>query len=104
MSESLDSSSIASPHLSLLENHNLPVESSTETTQSMKTLANSPNPDPNNHRQVKSLKTLSANEIHHLCVLEYLGQIKEQELIVYSTLLSNVSVVWGFKKIIGISQ
>ncbi|RPB04571.1 hypothetical protein L873DRAFT_1798845 [Choiromyces venosus 120613-1] len=89
MSESLDSLSIASPHLSLLENHNPPVESLTETTESMKTHANSPNPDPNNHGQVKSLKTLSADEIHYLCVPENLGQIEEQELIVYSTLPSN---------------
>ncbi|RPA89363.1 DDE-domain-containing protein [Choiromyces venosus 120613-1] len=107
MSESLDSLSIASPHLSLLENHNQPVESHppveslTETTESMKSRTKSPNRDPNNHGQVKSLKTLSADEIHHLCVPKNLGQIEEQELIVYSTLPSNNPVAWGLKKIIG---
>ncbi|RPB00593.1 hypothetical protein L873DRAFT_1805059 [Choiromyces venosus 120613-1] len=49
----------------------------------------SPNQDPNNHGQVTSFKTLSADEIHHLC------------LIVYSTLPSNDPVAWGLKKIIG---
>ncbi|RPB02404.1 hypothetical protein L873DRAFT_1802353, partial [Choiromyces venosus 120613-1] len=89
MSESLDSLSIASPRLSLLENHNLPVVILTETHESMKTYANSPNPDPNNHGQVKSFKTLSVDEIHYLHIPENLGQIEEQELIVYSILPLN---------------
>ncbi|RPA98244.1 hypothetical protein L873DRAFT_1808491 [Choiromyces venosus 120613-1] len=66
----------------------------------MKSHTKSPNRDPNNHGQVKSLKTLSADEIHYLCVPENLGQIEEQELIVYSTLPSNDPVAWGLKKII----
>ncbi|RPA97793.1 hypothetical protein L873DRAFT_1809253, partial [Choiromyces venosus 120613-1] len=62
----------------------------------IKTHANSPNLDPNNHEQVKSLKTMSADEIYYLCVPENLGQIEEQELIVYSTLPSNNPVAYNF--------